>query len=44
VILYEDSYRNMSVAINRGNAASMLHAGQGQPLRIRVLGPAAAMR
>ena len=44
VILYEDSYRNMSVAINRGNAASMLHAGQGQPLRIRVLGPAAGMR
>jgi S-adenosyl-L-methionine hydrolase (adenosine-forming) len=44
VILYEDSYRNMSVAINRGNAASMLHAGQGQPLRIRVLGPTAGMR
>ena len=44
VILYEDSYRNMSVAINRGNAASMLHAGQGQPLRIRVLGPVAGMR
>ena len=44
VILYEDSYRNMSVAINRGNAASMLHAGQGQPLRIRVLGPASGMR
>ena len=32
VILYEDSYRNMSVAINRGNAASMLHAGQGEPI------------
>jgi S-adenosylmethionine hydrolase len=44
VIFYEDSYRNMSVAINRGNAASMLHAGQGQPLRIRVLGPTAVMR
>ena len=30
VILYEDSYRNMSIAINRGNAASMLHAGSGR--------------
>ena len=38
VILYEDSYRNMSVAINRGNAASMLHASPGRPLVIRVLG------
>jgi hypothetical protein len=44
VILYEDSYRNMSIAINRGNAASMLHAGSGRPLRIRVLGPAAGVR
>ena len=44
VILYEDSYRNMSVAINRGSAASMLHATPGRPLRIRVLGPAAALR
>ena len=26
VILYEDSYRNMSVAISGGNAAQMLHA------------------
>ena len=42
VILYEDSYRNMSVAINRGNAASMLHAGQGEPIRIRMLGPGVA--
>ena len=42
VILYEDSYRNMSVAINRGNAASMLHAGQGEPIRIRVLGAGVA--
>ncbi len=44
VILYEDSYRNMSVAINRGSAASMLHAKPGQPLVIRVLGPGAAVR
>ena len=44
VILYEDSYRNMSVAINRGSAAAMLHAKPGQPLGIRILGPGAAMR
>ena len=34
VILYEDSYRNMSVAISRGSAARMLHAVPGQTLRI----------
>ena len=44
VILYEDSYRNMSVAINRGNAAAMLHAFPGQPLRIAILGAGPAMR
>jgi S-adenosyl-L-methionine hydrolase (adenosine-forming) len=37
VILYEDSYRNMSIAISNGNAAAMLHAAIGQPLGIRVL-------
>ncbi len=37
VILYEDSYRNMSLAINRGSAAAMLHAAPGQALTIRVL-------
>jgi S-adenosylmethionine hydrolase len=30
VILYEDSYGNMSVAISRGSAARMLHATPGQ--------------
>ena len=35
VILYEDSYRNMSVAISRGNAASMLRARVGRPIVIR---------
>jgi hypothetical protein len=35
-MLYEDSYRNMSVAISGGNAAEMLHARAGQPLRINV--------
>jgi S-adenosylmethionine hydrolase len=44
VILYEDSYGNMSVAINRGNAASMLHASPGQRLVIRTLGPALSVR
>jgi S-adenosylmethionine hydrolase len=34
VILYEDSYRNMSVAISRGSAARMLHASPGQMIRI----------
>ncbi len=34
VILYEDSYRNMSVAISRGSAARMLHASPGQVIRI----------
>ena len=44
VILYEDSYGNMSVAINRGSAAAMLHVSPGQPLVIRVLGPAVSVR
>ena len=34
VILYEDSYRNISVAISRGSAARMLHASPGQVIRI----------
>jgi S-adenosylmethionine hydrolase len=34
VILYEDSYGNMSVAISRGSAARMLHAAPGQSIRI----------
>ncbi len=29
IMLYEDSYRNMSVAISSGNAAEMLHARVG---------------
>ena len=36
VILYEDSYRNMCVAISRGNAAALLHAEPGQELTIRL--------
>jgi S-adenosylmethionine hydrolase len=34
VILYEDSYRNMSVAISRGSAARMLRASPGQRIGI----------
>ena len=34
VILYEDSYKNMSVAISNGNAGRMLHAAPGQSIRI----------
>ena len=44
VILYEDSYRNMSVAISSGSAAAMLHATPGLPLQIRLLGPGSLMR
>jgi S-adenosylmethionine hydrolase len=36
IVLYEDSYRNMSVAISNGNAGEMLHARPGQSLRINV--------
>jgi S-adenosylmethionine hydrolase len=35
VILYEDSYRAMSIAISNGNAAATLHATSGYPIRIR---------
>ena len=34
VILYEDSYKNMSLAISRGSAARMLHASPGQDILI----------
>jgi S-adenosylmethionine hydrolase len=36
VVLYEDSYHNMSLAISRGSAARMLHASPGQKTRIVV--------
>jgi S-adenosyl-L-methionine hydrolase (adenosine-forming) len=39
IILYEDSYRNMSLAINRGNAAQLLHAVPGLSVRIRIATP-----
>jgi S-adenosyl-L-methionine hydrolase (adenosine-forming) len=34
IILYEDSYRNVSIAISGGNAASMFGISEGQDLRI----------
>jgi len=37
VILYEDSYRNMSIAISSGNAAAMLRAVIGDGVVIRVV-------
>ncbi len=36
VILYEDSYKKMSLAISRGSAARMLHASPGQGIRITI--------
>jgi len=39
IILYEDSYGNMSIAISSGNAAQLLHASAGQSVRIRVAAP-----
>src|SRR5919204_1016285 len=36
VILYEDSYRSVSIAINGGDAGAMLHATPGQELRIHL--------
>ena len=38
VILYEDSYKNMSLAISRGSAARMLHASPGQTILITIPG------
>jgi S-adenosylmethionine hydrolase len=34
IVLYEDAYRNVALAINHGNAAQMLHARVGQELRL----------
>jgi S-adenosylmethionine hydrolase len=36
IVLYEDSYRNIAIAINRGSAAEMFaaHAGQGVTLHL----------
>jgi hypothetical protein len=39
LILYEDSYGNVAVAMNRGNAAEMLSARAGEGLRIYLDAP-----
>jgi S-adenosylmethionine hydrolase len=36
LVLYEDSYSNVSIAISNGNAADLLGARPGQELRIDV--------
>ena len=36
ILLYEDAYRNVALAINGGNAADMLSATPGEELRIRL--------
>jgi S-adenosyl-L-methionine hydrolase (adenosine-forming) len=36
VILYEDSYKNMSIAISRGSAARLLHAVPGHRIKISI--------
>ena len=38
VILYEDSYRNIALAISGGNAAELFSAAPGQEVRIRLRG------
>jgi S-adenosyl-L-methionine hydrolase (adenosine-forming) len=37
IILYEDSYQNIAVAISRGSAAEMFAAGAGDPVDVRAL-------
>jgi S-adenosylmethionine hydrolase len=39
IILYEDSYGNMSIAVSGGDAGEMLHARPGQSLRLTVESP-----
>lgn len=38
IVLYEDSYRNVSIAINEGDAASVISARAGDRVRIRPRG------
>ena len=44
IILYEDSYRNIAVAINGGKAGEMFGVGSGQEVRIRTEFPLAPSR
>jgi S-adenosyl-L-methionine hydrolase (adenosine-forming) len=36
LILYEDAYRNLSIAISGGSAAEMLGIGEGKSVRIHL--------
>lgn len=36
IVLYEDAYKNVSIAINRGNAKEMFGLEPGRELRLRV--------
>jgi S-adenosylmethionine hydrolase len=36
LLLYEDSYRKIAVAVSRGNAAELLRAGEGDELLLRI--------
>jgi S-adenosylmethionine hydrolase len=36
IILYEDAYRNLSIAISGGDAAAMFNASEGQNIRIHL--------
>jgi len=36
IVLYEDSYRNVAIAINRGSAAEMFSVHAGQPVTLHV--------
>ena len=37
ILVYEDSYRNVAIAINGGNAAEMLGARPGEEVRVRLV-------
>jgi S-adenosylmethionine hydrolase len=37
IVLYEDAYRNIALAINQGNAAEMFGAVVGQDLKLTAL-------
>ena len=39
IVVYEDAYRNISLAINQGNAAEMFGAAVGQELELAPLVP-----
>jgi S-adenosylmethionine hydrolase len=39
IVLYEDSYRNIAIAINRGSAAEMFSSHAGQPLTLHLNAP-----